>query len=229
MRIVTAITGASGAIYGARFVQRAAELGADVDLLVSAAGARVARDELGHPLDPRSGPFHAVLGPLAERVRRIPVGDIGAEAASGSIPFAGMVVIPCSMGTAARIAHGIAQTLIERAADVMLKERRRLVVVPRETPFNRIHLENLLALDAAGAVVLPAMPAFYAGGGDVASLVDSVVDRALSFFFGPEVIRGRWIPEAQRHAERGDDDTDDSQGSGESGESGESHAVEGPS
>ena len=133
---------------------------------------------------------------------KVPVTDIGAEAASGSIPFSGMVILPCSMGTAGRIANGVAANLIERAADVMLKERRTLVIAPRETPLNRIHLKNLLALDEAGAVILPAMPAFYARPESIADLVDTVVDRALAFFFGNEVIRSKWRPEADRRGER---------------------------
>lgn len=199
-RIVIAVTGASGAAYGERAVLRAASppFESQVDLVVSSAGARVAQDELGYALDPTSGPFAERLGSAASRVKRVPVADIGAEAASGSIPFDGMLVIPCSMGTLGRIAHGMASNLIERAADVMLKERRRLVIVPRETPFNRIHLENMLTLDSAGAILVPAMPAFYAGPKSIDDLVDSVVDRALSFFFGTEAIRSRWQPEKER-------------------------------
>jgi 4-hydroxy-3-polyprenylbenzoate decarboxylase len=194
VRIVTAITGASGALYGLRFVARAAALGASVDLLVSAAGARVFHEELGCEPNPAAGPFAAALGAGAERVRRIPIADIGAECASGSVPYAGMAVVPCSMGTAGRIAAGTASNLIERAADVTLKERRPLVLVPRETPLNRIHLDALLRLTDAGAIVLPAMPAFYAGPRTIEDLVDTVVDRALAFFFGAEVVRSQWRP-----------------------------------
>lgn len=198
LRLVVAVTGASGALYGVRFVRRAAELGARIDLVVSAAGARVLKDELGLDADPEGGTLGAALGPARARVRRVPVGDIGAEAASGSVPFAGMAVVPCSMGTAARIAAGVAGNLIERAADVALKERRPLVLVPRETPFNRIHLLNLLRLHDAGAIVLPAMPAFYARPASVDDLVDTVVDRALAPFFGAAVVRSRWQPERGR-------------------------------
>ncbi len=194
MRIVTAITGASGATYGVRFVARAAELGAEIDLVVSSAGQRVAVDELGGRIDPESGPLSELLGEDAARVRTVPAADIGAEAASGSVPIDGMAIVPCTMGTVGRIATGIASNLIERAADVALKERRTLVVVPRETPLHRIHLVNLTALVDAGAIVLPAMPGFYSGPTTVERLVDGVVDRALSFFFGPEVIRDRWNP-----------------------------------
>lgn len=201
MKIVTAISGASGAVYGLRFVARAAALGADVELVVSSAGARVFRDELGFDISLEAGPFRDALGEHAKRVRRIPVGDIGAECASGSIPNDGMVIIPCSMGTVGRIATGSASNLIERAADVALKERRTLVVVPRETPLNRIHLESMLRLHDAGAIVLPAMPAFYAGARDIGDLVDTVVDRAAAFFFGAEVVRSPWRPESARQHE----------------------------
>lgn len=197
-RIVVAITGASGAAYGLRFVARAAALGATIDLVVSPAGQRVALDELGFALDPEKDGLKAALADSPGRVTRVPATDIGAEAASGSIPFLGMAIIPCSMGTVGRIASGTASNLIERAADVMLKERRTLVVVPRETPFNRIHLKNLLALDEAGAIVLPAMPAFYAAPQSIDDLVDTVVDRALAFFFGSEVVRSKWRPESKR-------------------------------
>lgn len=200
LKIIAAISGASGAVYGARFVARAAELGADIDLLVSKAGARVAQEELGDDLNPSGGLLRELLGAHHQRVRRVPVGDIGAECASGSVETAGMVIIPCSMGTVGRIAVGSASNLIERAADVTLKERRTLVVVPRETPLNRIHLQNLLALHDAGAIVLPAMPAFYQGPDSVTALVDTVVDRALSFFFGAGAIRTPWNPAVARRS-----------------------------
>ena len=198
MRIVTAITGASGALYGARFVARAAALGASIDLVVSAAGQRVAHDELGYAFDPRQGDFAALLGDDAARVHKVSVSDIGAEAASGSVAIDGMVIVPCSMGTVGRIASGVSSNLIERAADVTLKERRPLVVVPRETPLDRIHLVNLTALIDAGAIVLPAMPAFYGGANTMDALVDTVVDRVLASFFGPESIRHPWVPEHAR-------------------------------
>ncbi len=196
MRIIAAVTGASGSLYALRFLLRAVDLGAEIDLIVSPAGGRVARAELGFALEPARGELEAMLHERAARVRKIPAGDIGAEAASGSVPFDGMVIIPCSMGTVGRIANGIASTLIERAADVTLKEGRPLVVVPRETPFNRIHLTNLTALHDAGARIVPAMPAFYAGADSVEALVDTVVDRALAPIFGTGVIRSRWHPEA---------------------------------
>lgn len=198
MRIVVAWTGASGAIYAERFLVRAAELGAEIDLLVSRAGVRVAVEELGYDPDPARGPLAERLGEDRARVRRVPPSDIGAECASGSVEIEGMAIIPCSMGTLARIANGVAGTLIERAADVTLKERRPLVMVPRETPLNRIHVRNMLRMTEAGAVLVPAMPGFYHRPRSIDDLVDSVVDRALSFFFGNEVIRRRWSPRGDR-------------------------------
>ena len=198
MKIIVAMTGASGAMYGVRFLARAAELGADVELLVTSAGTRVGREELGVELDPAKDGFRALLGEAGDRVTRVPTQDIGAACASGSVEYAGMAVIPCSMGTVARIAAGTSSNLVERAADVTLKERRPLVVVPRETPLNRVHLKNLLELHDAGGVVLPAMPSFYHRPDTVDELIDTVVDRALSFFFGPDAIRKPWSPAGGR-------------------------------
>lgn len=198
MHLLTAITGASGALYGVRFVARIVQLGATVDLMISAAGKQVAATELGFPLDPGKGRFRELIGEGASRVHTVPVGNIGAASASGSAARDGMIVIPCTMGTLARIAAGTADSLIERAADVTLKEGRRLVVVPRETPLNRIHLSNMLSLVDAGATILPAMPAFYGAQETVNDLVDTVVDRAASLFFGSAAIRRPWDPDAER-------------------------------
>jgi 4-hydroxy-3-polyprenylbenzoate decarboxylase len=196
MRIVVAITGASGTLYGVRLVLRAAGLGATVDLVVSKAAEQVARTELDHGLNPAEGRFRELLGDLAGQVRRFDVNDVGAEPASGSAPIDGMVIVPCSMGTIARIAAGLSETLIERAADVTMKEGRPLVLVPRETPLNRIHLQNLTRLLDAGATLLPAMPGFYTRPKSIEELVDGVVDRALACFFGSRAVRARWNPEA---------------------------------
>lgn len=198
VKIITAITGASGAIYGLRFLERAAQLGASIDLLLSAAGLRVIREELGFDPDPEHGALRDRLGDRHAQVRRVRIADIGAECASGSVAYDGMAVIPCSMGTAARIAAGISGNLIERAADVTLKERRPLVLVPRESPLNRIHLRTLLELHDAGAVILPAMPSFYHLPVTIDDLVDSVVDRTLAVFYGNDAIRNRWHPQGGR-------------------------------
>jgi len=177
-RLVVAVTGASGAIYGRRMVEAALEAEAAVELVVSEPARRVARDELG--ADWTAEPLRKWLGERADRVRMHAPGEIGAPIASGSFPVLGMIVAPCSMGSAGRIAAGLSGGLIERAADVQLKERRPLVLVVRETPLSSIHLENLLRLARAGAVVLPAAPGFYARPRTIDDLVRFVVERALA-------------------------------------------------
>jgi 4-hydroxy-3-polyprenylbenzoate decarboxylase len=118
--------------------------------------------------------------------------DRGALPASGSVRTAGMVICPCSMGTVAAVAHGTSRSLVERAADVTLKERRRLVVVPRETPLSEIHLDNMLRLTRAGAVVMPASPGFYSRPTKVSELVDFVVARVLDHLEVPHALARRW-------------------------------------
>lgn len=176
--IVVAISGASGAIYGRRLVESALAAGATIELIVTEPARRVARDELG--VDWSEEDLGRWLGRRRERVRVHDPGDIGATVASGSHPVQGMIVAPCSMGSAGRIAAGLSDGLLERAADVQLKERRPLVLVVRETPLSAIHLENLLRLARAGATILPAAPGFYGRPRAIAELVDFVVERALA-------------------------------------------------
>jgi len=167
-KIVVGITGASGAPYARRLLQA---LRARDDLEIGVCASQTARDvwalECGGSLDEAAG--GQVWG---ER-------DYAAPFASGSAGWGAMVVVPCSMATAARIAHGISDTLLTRAADVVLKERRTLVVVPRETPLGLVHLENLAQLARLGAVVLPAMPSFYGKPATLDDAVDTVVGRVL--------------------------------------------------
>lgn len=171
-KIVVGITGASGAPYAKRLVEHL-RARADVELGVclSATAPEVWALECG--------------GDLREALSGLPVWgmrDYKAPFASGSAGWHAMAIVPCSMGTCARIAHGISDTLLTRAADVMIKERRTLVVVPRETPLSVIHLENLTSLAKAGAVILPAMPSFYGQAhlnGGVEQLLDTVVGRVL--------------------------------------------------
>ncbi|MGQ9699365.1 MAG: UbiX family flavin prenyltransferase, partial [Armatimonadota bacterium] len=153
-----------------------------VHLVVSRRGREVAEHELGIPVGPLGEGLVQELGDNADRVRCWDPEDMTAPFASGSAPVVGMAVVPCSMGTAGRIACGVSNDLITRAADVMLKERRTLVLVPRETPLNVIHLRNLLTLAEAGAVVVPAMPPFYHRPQTVEDLVRPVVERALRHF-----------------------------------------------
>jgi flavin prenyltransferase len=163
--VAVAITGASGALYATRTIAALLERGCHLELIVSDYGRRLLRDELGD-----AAAMDRLFDFLAERYGEgVRAGtytihsnkDLGARIASGSQDCQAMVVVPCSMKTLAGIAHGLSRTLVERAADVMLKERRRLVIVPRETPMSLPQLRNMVLCAEAGVVVLPAMPAFY--------------------------------------------------------------------
>jgi 4-hydroxy-3-polyprenylbenzoate decarboxylase len=180
-KIVVGITGASGAPYARRLLEVLRRRD-DVELGVCASrnAGEVWALECGGDLNEAAG--GKVWG----------VGDYKAPFASGSAGWQAMAVVPCSMGTAARIAHGTSDTLLTRAADVMLKERRTLVVVPRETPLSVIHLENLTALARAGAVVLPAMPSFYAKPASLEAALDTVVGRVLDHLGVEHDLLRRW-------------------------------------
>ncbi|MGE5507442.1 MAG: UbiX family flavin prenyltransferase [Chitinophagales bacterium] len=187
--LAVGITGASGSVYGCRLVERLLAAGEEVALLLSQPAGAVLRHELGWRLPADVSDGAAVREALAEafpaaggRLAYYTPSEWTSPLASGSAGWEGLAVVPCSMGTAARIAHGISTTLLERAADVCLKERRTLVVVPRETPLSVIHLDNLLTLARAGAVVLPAAPGFYHRPTQLGDLVDFVVDRILRAF-----------------------------------------------
>ena len=179
--LVLALTGASGTPYGVRLLEVLLRAGRTVHLVLSPSAVQV----LAHELDRRVYLDRFVLADLlgdaaafdAGQVRFHPFMDFQAGIASGSFLTAGMVVCPCSMGTAAAIAHGLSQNLIHRAADVHLKERRPLILVPRETPLHLIQLRNLTACAEAGAVVLPAMPAFYTRPQSLQDAIDFIVGR----------------------------------------------------
>jgi 4-hydroxy-3-polyprenylbenzoate decarboxylase len=182
--LVVAITGASGAAYGVRLVEVLLRAGRAVHLTVSPAGAEVVATELGRELALDAAKFDplALLGPAAKglelgRLRYHHHRDFRAGIASGSFLTAGMAVCPCSMGTLSAVARGASENLIQRAADVHLKERRKLVLVPRETPLGLVQLRNMVAVAEAGAVVLPAMPGFYTKPQRVQDLIDFVVGR----------------------------------------------------
>ncbi len=182
--LVVAVTGASGAAYGVRLVEVLLRAGRAVHLTVSPAGAEVIATELGRAVALDAAKFDplALLGPAAKglelgRLRYHHFRDFRAGIASGSFLTAGMAVCPCSMGTLSAVARGASENLIQRAADVHLKERRKLVLVPRETPLGLVQLRNMVAAAEAGAVVLPAMPGFYAKPQRVQDLVDFVVGR----------------------------------------------------
>ena len=194
--IAVALTGASGMPYGLRLAQCLVEAGAQVYLLYSQAAHIVAKQELDLVIPPRpqdaekyfSERYQAKPGQLRVFARE----DWFAPVASGSNPADGMVICPCSMGTLAAVAAGLSDSLIERAADVMLKERRKLVLVPRETPFSVLHLENMLKLAHAGAVILPANPGYYHHPKNVDDLVDFIVARVLDQLGIAHQLMSRW-------------------------------------
>ncbi len=169
-RLVVGITGATGAVYGTRLLQRARVLGVETHLVATPAGVLNVHHELG--LD------RAALEALADHAHA--PGDIGACLASGSFQAAAMVVAPCSMKSLAAIAHGLSDNLLTRAADVTLKERRRLVLMVRETPFNLAHLRNMTAVTEMGGIVFPPLPAFYHRPASINELVDDTVERVLA-------------------------------------------------
>lgn len=180
--VIVAMTGASGAAYGLRLIRRLAEQGQFVHLLLSDAARVVLKQELDLSLPDDQTVAEKIadhLGIDAASIRSYSLTDWFSPAASGSAGINKMVIIPCSMGTLARIACGASDNLIERAADVMLKERRELILVPRETPLSRIHLENMLKLSSVGAHIIPAMPGFYHRPTTLDEIIDFIVDRVL--------------------------------------------------
>lgn len=185
--------GGSGMAYGLRLVHVLLEAGHRVHLSATTAACRVLVHEVGAKIDIGRPDLRALFAP--ELQAGLSVHDVGAvEAApsSGSAGINAVVLIPCSMGTLARVAHGFSSNLVERMADVALKERRPLIVVPRETPLSRIHLRNMLLLAEAGAVVLPAMPGFYHRPATVDDLVDFVVAKVLTALGLDHAIVQRW-------------------------------------
>jgi 4-hydroxy-3-polyprenylbenzoate decarboxylase len=190
---IVAVTGASGVRYGLRTIEVLRAAGARLTLGVSRGGARVLEIEEGRRLDPESPASVAALaGDPSPEVRGLALSDIAAGVCSGTHPVDGMLVVPCSMGTLARMAQGMSTNVIERAADVMLKEGRPLVVVPREAPLSRIHLENMLRLHDAGAAIVPASPGFYTQPETIADLVDQVVTKVLDRARIPSDLIRRW-------------------------------------
>ncbi|HVZ72018.1 MAG TPA: UbiX family flavin prenyltransferase [Polyangia bacterium] len=184
MKLVVAVGGASGSIYAKRILDVLAARHTDgakdleVGVVFSSSGAEVWKHELG---DVPAYPF-----------KRYGLRDFHAPFASGSAGWDAMVVVPCSTGGLARIAHGVSDNLIGRAADVMLKERRKLVLVVREMPLSSIHIENMLTVTRAGAVVLPASPSFYSNPTTIEALLDTVVGRVLDQLGLPNSLMPRW-------------------------------------
>ncbi len=218
--VVLALTGASGAIYGVRLLEVLLAAGRDVHVVLSGACQRVFEEELGLSPDPKGPTLEQLLpagGTGSIKLNRLrpldrpgalgrpfaadgrmgtvtfhPLGDYSAGIASGSFRTAGMVICPCSMGTLAAIAHGMSQNLIHRAADVHLKERRKLILVPRETPLSLIALGNMQRITEAGGVILPAMPGFYHGAETIIDLVDFVVTRICDQLGVKVTLMRRW-------------------------------------
>ncbi len=199
------MTGASGAIYGVRLLEVLAEQKIPVELVISDTAKIVMKEEMGIDYSPMSFP-HVLSGnpcpgsPIKAfgddkkgTIRIHDFHDFTASIASGSYPVEGMVVIPCSMGTLGAIASGLSQNLIHRAADCTIKEGRKLILVPRETPLSAIHLENMLKLSRLGVRIVPPMPAFYAGQKSIQDLVDFVVGKILDQMGISHMLYPRWV------------------------------------
>jgi 4-hydroxy-3-polyprenylbenzoate decarboxylase len=194
--VTLALSGASGMAYGLRLLECLIAADLDVNLLVSQAAHLVAKQELGVALPARASELERQLTDGLDahdgQLRVYGRDDWNAPVASGSNPADAMVVCPCSMGTLAAIAHGMSDNLLERAADVTLKEQKKLILVPRETPFSTLHLENMLTLSRMNAVILPANPGFYHHPHSVEALVDFVVARILDQLGIQHALMARW-------------------------------------
>jgi 4-hydroxy-3-polyprenylbenzoate decarboxylase len=182
-RLIVAITGATGVIYGVRLLQLLRELpGVESHLMISDAGVL----NLHQELEMRRKQVEA-LADVVHNVR-----DIGASIASGSFQSDGMIIAPCSMKTLASVAHGLSDNLIARAADVVLKERRRLVLMVRETPFNLAHLRNMTSVTEMGGIIFPPLPGFYHRPQSIAEMVDHTLGRVLDLFAIEHALTPRW-------------------------------------
>jgi 4-hydroxy-3-polyprenylbenzoate decarboxylase len=189
-RIIVGITGATGAVFGVRLLEVLGAAGIETHLVLSKWGQQTVEHEMG-----------LTLADLRARAAVVHCGaNMAATLSSGSFRTDGMVVAPCSMRTAAAIAHGYGETLVHRAADVVLKERRRLVLVPRETPLSEVHLENLLKLARMGVTIIPPMPAFYDKPTTVDDIVNHIVARVLDQFDIDAGIAKRWDGKMARPA-----------------------------
>ena len=197
LRLTLAVTGASGSIFAAEMLRalHADPRVARIDFIPSEAALRVFAEEM--QLSGRNGLVEKLLGasPTPNKIVQHAEADIGANVASGSSPSDGMIVLPCTMGTLAGIANGMASNLIERAADVCLKERRRLILCVRETPFNRIHLRNMQLASDAGATIFPVMPTLYNLPRDTAEMARQFVHRVLAHIGLPQPGAYQWKPD----------------------------------
>ncbi|MCP5002787.1 MAG: UbiX family flavin prenyltransferase [Planctomycetes bacterium] len=178
--VVVAITGASGVVYGQRLLQVLCDKPFDIHLIVSGAAIKVIQHELGISLDKDDFDVSKFLGKENARVTHYNVDDITAPVSSGTFETVAMIIVPCSMNTLCSIAHGISSNLIQRVASVNLKEGRKLVVVPRETPLTPIHLEGMLKLSQARACILPAMPGYYSHPETIEDQIDFITGKILT-------------------------------------------------
>ncbi len=197
-RLVVAISGASGPIYGIRLLQALNQAGVEVHLILSPWAEKTIAIETSWSV--------ADVKALAQRVYA--ADNMAAAVSSGSFRHDGMVIAPCSMRTLAAIAHGLSDNLIARAADVTLKERRPLILVPRETPFNLIHLENMVRLHHAGAVIMPPVPSFYHRPQTIDDLLDHFTGRILDLLGIDNTLVGRWTEPIRRRGRRGEEETE---------------------
>ncbi len=192
-RFAVCFSGGSGVAYGLRLVEVLLAAGHEVHLCATGAALRVLVHEAGAAIDLAQPDLAALFAPaLRERLRVHGLQSVEATPASGSARIRATIIVPCSMGTLARVAHGFSSNLVERAADVALKEGRPLLVVPRETPLSVVHLENMLKLARLGAIVLPAMPGFYHRPQRVEDLVDFVVGKILDRLHVDHALVRRW-------------------------------------
>lgn len=208
MRYFVGITGASGHAYAERLIRALAGRGQSVDLSITEAGCKVLRHELGVDAGEKGERMPEALADwlgadVAGEVRTFVTGAVEAPPSSGTSLGGGAILIPCSMGTLARVSVGFSSNLVERVADVCLKEDRPLVIVPRETPVSEVHLENLLRLKRLGAIILPAMPGFYHRPQSIDDLLDHVVGKVLDRLGVPNDVGARWAGLDEPQAEAG--------------------------
>lgn len=194
-RLVVGVTGASGAIYAQRFLQQAVQKFEKIYLILSAQAVQVAATELEARIDKGDFDTTSWLGAPHPKIELLDDRNYFTPPASGSFRHDGMVIVPCSMGTAGRIANGISDDLLTRSADVCLKEGRKLILVPREMPWNLIGLRNMTSLAEAGATIMPACPAWYGRPKSLEELADTVVARILQNLDVPQTVMKEWMVE----------------------------------
>lgn len=187
-RIVIGITGASGSVYAVRLIEELLEKGIFVHIVCTDNGKKVMKFETSVDIEEWTGDLKATY----EHVKLEDINDLFSGVASGSFKFDAMIILPCSMGTLAEISNGLAKNLLCRAADVALKENRKLIVVPRETPLNAIHLENMLKLSKLGVTILPAMPGFYHKPERMEDLINFVVGKILDSLSIENILFQKW-------------------------------------